>query len=133
METNKNDNSHQHDKKQQYSKEVPKPDDDTTPTDAAGYADDTKYTSPDKYLAIEQPGVSYTSDKNHVSNSDFLEFDNDEERMDKWKAHSQNSRNSDAFNQDDYILQDNIDLDEDQSQSISSEDDLDTNTTDETL
>lgn len=131
METNK-DNNHSH-SKEQHNDKSGKPDNQNTPTDAAGYADDTKFTSPDKYLAIEQPGVSYTHDKNHVSNSDNLEFDNDEDGGDKWKAHNKNSRNADAFNQDDYILQDNIDLDEDQSQSISSEDDLDTNTTDETL
>ena len=132
METNKNNNqNHEHSKKQDQN-ESTKPDSDNTPTDAAGYADDTKYTSPDKYLAMDQPGVSYTPDKDHVSNSDFLELDNEEDSG-KWKANSQNSRNADAFSQDDYILQDNIDLDEDQSQSISSEDDLDTNTTDETL
>jgi len=132
METNKNsENSHDH-SKQHPSAKSGKPDDENTPTDAAGYADDTKYTSEDKYLALEQPGVSYTPDKDHVSNSDFLEVGNEEDSG-KWKAGDTNSRNADAFSQDDYILQDNIDLDEDQSQSISSEDDLDTNTTDEIL
>lgn len=90
------------------------------------------YVSEDKYLAMEQKGVSYTQDHNPVQNSDQMEIDSDESRSDKWKAHSANSRNADAFNQDDYILNDNIDLDEDQSQSISSEDDIDTNTLDET-
>lgn len=90
------------------------------------------YVSEDKYLAMEQKGVSYTKDHNPVQNSDQLEIDSDESRSDKWKANGKNSRNADAFNQDDYILNDNIDLDEDQSQSISSEDDLDTNTLDET-
>jgi hypothetical protein len=95
--------------------------------------DDLKYASPDKYLAMEQPGVSYTEEKNHVSNSDFLEFDNNETRSERWKAHAPNSRNSEAFNQDDYILRDNLDLDEDQSNSISADDAPDTNTTDEIL
>lgn len=96
------------------------------------HKEDKEYVSPDKYLAMEQKGVSYTKDHNPVQNSDQLEIDNDESRSDKWKANGKNSRNADAFNQDDYILNDNIDLDEDQSQSISSEDDLDTNTLDET-
>jgi len=96
--------------------------------------EDKEYVSEDKYLAMEQKGVSYTKDQNPVQNSDQLEIDSDETRSDtdKWKANSANSRNADAFNQDDYILNDNIDLDEDQSQSISSEDDFDTNTLDET-
>jgi hypothetical protein len=95
--------------------------------------DDAPYASPDKYLAMEQPGVSYTKETSHTSNSDYLEFDNDEQHSDKFRAHHQNSRNSDAFSQDDYILRDNLDLDEDQSNSISSDDAPDTNTTDETL
>lgn len=94
--------------------------------------EDKQYVSPDKYLAMEQKGVTYTKDHNPVQNSDQMEIDSDESRSDKWKAHSANSRNADAFNQDDYILNDNIDLDEDQSQSISSEDDIDSNTLDET-
>ncbi len=95
--------------------------------------EDYKYSSPDKYLALEQSGVSYTEEKKHVSNSDYLEFGNDETRSEKWKTHAPNSRNSDAFNQDDYILRDNIDLDEEQSNSISADDAPDTNTTDELL
>ena len=94
--------------------------------------EDKDYVSEDKYLAMEQKGVSYTKDHNPVQNSDQLEIDSDETRSDKWKANGENSRNADAFNQDDYILNDNIDLDEDQSQSISSEDDFDSNTLDET-
>ncbi|AWI24594.1 hypothetical protein [Flavobacterium pallidum] len=121
METNDNQDRHDHSGKQknqshQYDEN-----------------DDFKYTSPDKYLAMEQPGVSYTNEKSHTSNSDYLEFDNDEQRSDKFRTHHQNSRNSDAFSQDDYILRDNIDLDEDQSNSVSSDDAPDTNTTDETL
>lgn len=90
------------------------------------------YVSPDKYLALEQKGVTYTKDHNPVQNSDQIEFSNDETRSDKWKPNDRNSRNAEAFNQDDYLLNDNIDLDEDQSQSISSDDDFDTNTLDET-
>lgn len=82
---------------------------------------------------MEQPGVSYTKEKPHTSNSDYLEFVNEEQRSDKFRAHHKNSRNSDAFSQDDYILRDNLDLDEDQPHSISADDAPDTNTTDETL
>lgn len=98
--------------------------------DSQGFADDTKYTSEDKYLAIEQPGVRYTGAGHPESNSDYFEISNEEDSG-KFKPGGVNSRNADAFSQDDYILNDNIDLDEDQSQSISSEDDIDTNTTDE--
>lgn len=74
----------------------------------------------DKYLALEQPGVSYTEDTNPTENSDFAEYDSNDD--DEWSEEGGNSKNSDAFNQDDYILEDNIDLDEDQNQSISSDD-----------
>jgi hypothetical protein len=96
--------------------------------------DDFKYTSPDKYLALEQPGVTYTGDNSTLatSNSDHLEYDNNEEDSAKFKPNGENSRNADAFSQDDYILRDNLDLDEDQPNSISS-DAPDRNTTDETL
>jgi hypothetical protein len=76
----------------------------------------------DKYLAIEQPGVSYTKDSNPTSNSDNLDYIGNEEN-EEWSDEGGNSRNSDAFNQDDDLLEDNLDLDEDQNQSISSEDD----------
>lgn len=104
--------------------------DDAEQYDSQGYADDTKYTSPDKYLALEQKGVKYTDEGHPESNSDYFEISN-EEGSEKWKASGKNTHNGEAFNQDDYILRDNIDLDEDQSQSISSDDDTDTNTTDE--
>lgn len=104
--------------------------DDAEQYDSQGYADDTKYTSADKYLALEQPGVAYTDEGHPESNSDYFEISN-EEGSEKWKPSGRNSHNAKAFNQDDYILRDKIDLDEDQSQSISSEDDVDTNTTDE--
>lgn len=118
METNKNNGQHSHKK----------------PGHENDYSeDDSKYASEDKYLAMEQHGITYTEEKNHTSNSDFLEYDNNENGSDKFKLHNPNSRNSDAFSQDDYILRDNIDLDEDQSHSISADDAPDTNTTDETL
>lgn len=104
--------------------------DTATPHDSLGFADDTKFTSPDKYLAIEQPGVSYTGAGHPESNSDNFEVSN-EENSGKWKSDGNNGRNAEAFSQDDDILKDNIDLDEDQSQSISSDEDIDTNTTDE--
>jgi len=74
----------------------------------------------DKYLAIEQPGVSYTQESEFTNsdNADYSENNN----QDTWNEEGGNSKNSDAFNQDDYILEDNIDLDEDQNQSISSDD-----------
>lgn len=78
-------------------------------------------SSPDKYLAMEQPGVTYTQDDDApLLNSDQIE-DGAGEGSDLWDNDSKNSRNSDAFNQDEYLLNDNIDLDEDQSTSISSE------------
>jgi len=72
----------------------------------------------EKYLELEQPGVSYTAERDYT-NSDY---DPAGDGKDKWQSTGDNSRNSDAFNQDDYILNDNIDLDEDQNDSISSED-----------
>ena len=72
----------------------------------------------DKYLELEQPGVSYTGERDYT-NSDY---DSTGDANDKWQSNGDNSRNSDAFNQDDYILNDNVDLDEDQNESISSED-----------
>lgn len=128
METNKNHNENDHSEHRHDSENHKNH---NHANDQSG--DDTDYASPDKYLALEQPGVSYTPEKDHVSNSDNLEYGNDEARAERWKAHDQNSRNSDAFNQDDYILRDNIDLDEDQANSISADDAPDTNTTDETL
>ena len=107
--------------------------DDAAQHDSQGFADDTKYTSEDKYLELEQPGVSYTDEGHPESNSDYFNGSNGEEGSGKFRPTGDNGRNADAFSQDDYILNDNIDLDEDQSQSISSEDDLDTNTTDEIL
>jgi hypothetical protein len=74
----------------------------------------------EKYLELEQPGVSYTEESNPTMNSDYMEAD--EAESDTFNPASHNSRNSDAFGQDDYILNDNIDLDEDQNQSISSDD-----------
>ncbi len=97
-------------------------------------AEDTNYASEDKYLAMEQPGISYTPDEDPMRlNSDHLEMGQQNQNSDLWDSEGGNSRNSEAFNQDEYLLRDNVDLDEDQSQSISSEDDIDTNTTDEAL
>jgi hypothetical protein len=76
----------------------------------------------DKYLAIEQPGVQFTDENNPTRNSDQLDY-SDEGQDDLWSEEGGNSKNSEAFNQDDYILDDNVDLDEDQNQSISSDDD----------
>lgn len=75
----------------------------------------------DKYLAMEQPGVTYTHDTEPANLSDELDYKNDKQNT--WKAGEENGPYSDAFNQDNYILTDNIDLDEDQNQSISSDDD----------
>jgi hypothetical protein len=75
----------------------------------------------DKYLAMEQPGVTYTHDTDPTLNSDHLDFTSTNGE-DKWNEEGGNSVFSDAFNQDDYILHDNVDLDEDQNQSISSDD-----------
>lgn len=75
----------------------------------------------DKYLAMEQPGVQYTHDADTLRNSDQLDYSNTGQG-DEWSEEGGNGKNSDAFNQDDYILDDNVDLDEDQNQSISSDD-----------
>lgn len=75
----------------------------------------------DKYLAMEQPGVSFTNETDPTVNSDQIDFGS-ESRKKEWNEEGGNSKNSDAFNQDDYILEDNLDLDEDQNQSISSDD-----------
>lgn len=75
----------------------------------------------EKYLDIEQPGVTYTDQGNPVSNSDL--FENENEQIEPGKFENNNdSRNSDAFSQDEFILNTNIDLDEDQNTSISNED-----------
>ncbi len=81
------------------------------------------YSSPpDKYLANEQPGVTYTSEADPLLlNSDKIE-DGTDGNTGTWDSDARNSRNADAFNQDENVLDDNIDLDEDQSQSISSDD-----------
>ncbi|PZR18296.1 MAG: hypothetical protein DI539_16225 [Flavobacterium psychrophilum] len=76
----------------------------------------------DKYLAMEQPGITYTHENDPTINSDQTDFSS-ESRKRQWNDMGGNSKNSDAFNQDDYLLDDNIDLDEDQNQSISSDDD----------
>ncbi|MES2486322.1 MAG: hypothetical protein V4581_10315 [Bacteroidota bacterium] len=91
-------------------------DQDNNIPESANDIDDT-----DKYLAIEQPGVSYTNDTDPTVNSDQIDFGS-ESRKKEWNEEGGNSKNSDAFNQDDYILEDNVDLDEDQNQSISSDD-----------
>lgn len=75
----------------------------------------------DKYLAMEQPGVQFTEDTDPTVNSDQIDFGS-ESMKNEWNEEGGNSKNSDAFNQDDYILNDNVDLDEDQNQSISSDD-----------
>jgi len=81
--------------------------------------DDTDDT--DKYLAMEQPGVQYTEETEPTVNSDNLDY-GDTNPQNVWQPEGGNSKNSDAFNQDDYILEDNVDFDEDQNQSISSDD-----------
>ena len=75
----------------------------------------------DKYLAMEQPGVQYTQDTDPTLNSDHADFGSESNKR-QWNDEGGNSRNSDAFNQDDYLLDDNVDLDEDQNQSVSSDD-----------
>jgi hypothetical protein len=76
----------------------------------------------DKYLAMEQPGVQYTQDTEPTNMSDNLDY-SESSADNKWNPEGGNSEYSDAFNQDDYILEDNVDFDEDQNQSISSDDD----------
>jgi len=78
------------------------------------------HTDTTKYLDMEQHGVSFTHESHPTLNSDYLETDNSDHE--KWRANGENSRNADAFSQDDYILRDNLDLDEDQNLSISSDD-----------
>lgn len=76
----------------------------------------------DKYLAMEQPGVKYTKEVDPTINSDQVNS-RTTDSSGEWSEEGGNSKNSEAFNQDDDILNDNIDLDEDQNQSISSDDD----------
>ena len=80
--------------------------------------DDYQNDDTDKYLALEQPGVQYTKDSDFSLESDKGGRSN----SNQWSEDGGNSKNSDAFNQDDYLLEDNIDLDEDQNQSVSSDD-----------
>lgn len=99
------------------------------PTDLDhGKGDDFKYASPDKYLKMEQPGVSFTPDEDPMAmNPDNIEYRQHGQLSDEYDSNNRNTRNAEAFSQDEYILRDNIDLDEDQSQSISSDEDVDTN------
>lgn len=84
--------------------------------------DDSTDVSGDKYLALEQDGVRYTSDSDPMANNpDNLTFQDEP------------TRNAQAFDQDEEVMRTNVDLDEHQSRSISSEEDIDTNTTDEVL
>jgi hypothetical protein len=76
----------------------------------------------DKYLAMEQPGITYTKDSNPANLSDTLDYDNDSARDGVWNEETEAGTYADAFSQDDYILRDNVDLDEDQNQSLSSDD-----------
>lgn len=78
------------------------------------------FASPDKYLALEQQGVSFTPDADPMGrNPDLIEYRQHGQLSDEWDANNRNSRNAEAFNQDEYILRDNIDLDQDQSRSVS--------------
>ena len=91
----------------------------------AGTVDGYNSSPEDKYLAIEQPGVTYTAENDEVLlNSDNLE-DRMEDDSDVFDPLQKNTRNADAFGQDEYMLDQNIDLDEDGSKSISSDDDTD--------
>lgn len=74
----------------------------------------------DKYLAMEQPGVKYTKDTDPTRLSDDKSVQKDNGT---WNPEGGNNEYSEAFNQDANLLDDNIDLDEDQGQSISTEDD----------
>ena len=80
--------------------------------------DDFQNDDTDKYLAMEQPGVQYTKDNDFSLESDKGGRSN----SNQWTEDGGNSKKSDAFNQDDYLLEDNIDLDEDQNKSISTDD-----------
>jgi len=84
--------------------------------------DNTDIDDTDKYLAMEQPGVKFTNESDPTRNSDQTDFGEDKQDG-EWSDEGGNSRNSDAFNQDDYLLEDNVDLDEDEGKSISSDDD----------
>ena len=75
----------------------------------------------EKYLELEQPGVTYSDEGNPVSNSD--QFENENEQLEPGiYENNHGSRNSEAFNQDEYILNTNLDLDEDQNTSVSNDD-----------
>ena len=139
MEPNKDNNNYDNSESQNSDAFSRHPDtDNQIPQDAHGGQETDLGTeegynsSPeDKYLSLEQPGVTYTDDSNPaVLNSDKME-DGMAENSDLWDSETKNSRNSDAFNQDEYLLNDNVDLDEDSFRSISSDDDVeDINTTD---
>ncbi len=107
-------------------KENHAPEADNEQNDNSGYDDAPEsgegIEDTDKYLALEQPGVSYTQESHPTLNSDHADYGNESFEK-EWNEEGGNSRYSDAFNQDDYILEDNLDLDEDQNQSISSDDD----------
>lgn len=75
----------------------------------------------DKYLAMEQTGVTYTEDRDPTFNADHFTGHEQQFEYQKYNPSGENSRNADAFSQDDYILNDNLDLDEDQNTSISSD------------
>ena len=85
-------------------------------------ANDDGNDDTDKYLAMEQPGVTFTKDTEPSNLSDELNYKGTD-KQNMWNPEGDNGPYSDAFNQDNYILTDNVDLDEDQNQSISSDDD----------
>lgn len=95
---------------------------DGSPIKPVDTSDNDVNAETDKYLAMEQPGVTFTNDTNPTQSSDTRPYKGNKAPDGTWNDVGGNSRNSDAFNQDDYLLEDNVDLDEDQSQSVSSDD-----------
>ncbi len=92
---------------------------------------DVAYTSEDKYLALEQSGVSYTKTPEDLTLSDTREFGNETETQ-RFHTNGENSRNADAFSQDDFLLRYNLEGDDHQGTSISSDEATDGAATDET-
>ncbi|NUY79637.1 hypothetical protein HUK80_01920 [Flavobacterium sp. MAH-1] len=73
-----------------------------------------------KYLELEQADPTYTPQGHPTMNSDY--FETVEEGRDEYDEDGDNSRNSEAFDQDEDLLIDNLDLDEEMNRSVSSDD-----------
>ena len=104
-------------------KENEKPDKKIVPKTPDTTKDKDNFDVHDKYLAMEQEGVQYTKDSNPTRNSDHNETANDELLYDEANDTLKISRDSEVYDADDTILEDNIEISRESHQSVSSDQD----------